>query len=537
MICRYSEQNIVSQDEPFNSRPNSTKDILLIGCVNSLIVYDAHKRAKLLSVSTRTSVDTISLDAFGSFRTISGNFIDISSSAYSDNFSPELDTGDLIVCSGPNKLYTLRLDWSSVEDTQITAELTSERSISDKINCLCIGTRGRSDNVITGSKERTIRLYQIDSFDQNLRSPHLTIEESSPISCLCPIKTVECSDNDTKSPKSTRDGAKSNNISQSQQKDTDKTSVLPSIVSTAAINLPDTLPQSKSEFMNHFAYGLEDNFIGVYRLYELPSPEQGTGLEISETKTTLYERLWRHKCKQTPDKMIMYDINGDGLDELLIGFKSGRLEARSPFTGQLLAATRCFRVSDRLAALTVIGYQQNNSLRLALVACSTNGNLVFFRSKQHRPRQPLRGYYVAQTTGVSMYQDPLLNTMFNFDSTLLAFRDDEDKKSPHERVKEESTESALHLEFSDTQIEFKENDSRPIKCDSRQNIELLHKINVLECKRMELQKRSAQLFRSKLLPNKLNMTDININHHWDLDVDKVRSSDNNRNVNDKLVLS
>lgn len=490
-----------------------SKDLLLTGCVKSILIYDATTRSKLFSVNTTTSIELIAFDPLDSINLINGSHI---------NRSSLINPGELTVCGGPNKLSTLRMSWNQPGSAQVDAELTSERSTDDTISSLLQGIRRGVEHVLTGSEEHKIRLYQIDSFDQNIQSSKLTIQETGKVNCLCTIGTAPDSPVKVESADSS-----------SRRSDGGRSSILPSLTSANDSNNNSPASFQSSLEMNHFAYGLDNNYIGVYRLFNTwqarDSQTSGHPTEEAQEESISHERLWRHKCKQVPGQMIMYDINGDGLDELIVGFKNGRLEARSPFTGQLLAVTRCFRVSDRLAGLTVISYEQNNSLRLLLAACSVAGSIVLFRPRHFKPKQVLRGYSAGsvQTMMMPMKQQDLLH---RHDRSLLL--DLDDAFSLANRMKAEDAqalednfivgyEDDRELAASDLHIESKGDECKASKCDSRQNLDLLHKLNALHCKKIDLEKRACQTFRSRILATKLYMTDMNINHRWDLDMEKV----------------
>lgn len=540
-------------------------DFLLVGCVNSILFYEPITRTKLFSLNTGSPIERISFNPLDSILLINGTYIDRSSlldfdkptASVSLRTTGQLAYDNLAVCSGPNKLYTLKLDSKHSElsngRAQLDSELTSERSTSDTITCLTLGNCLGADHVLTGSSEGKIRLYQLDSFDHNLHTSRLTIEESDQVNCLCPIRTTTSQPNSSTSASKQliQIGAKladtdaDQNSGHSEGSST-QASGLPSIKVAETRRTIDE--QQASEQMNHFGYGLENNHIGVYYLFESSQTRRTSSIHslaldpishLDNKRQITFERLWRHKCKHTPSQMIMYDINGDGYDELMIGYKNGRLEARAPFTGQLLAATRCFRVSDRLAGLTLIGYEQNNSLRLLLAACSTNGTLIVFKSKQFRSPQPLRGYSAKHRPSLSLRNMSISSVAYPLDMERRSVASELDSESTSLAKSDAiaarlSVQDALTLArdsdtreliASDLHIESKGDDSKPSKCDSKQNLDLLHKLNGLQCKKFELEQRACQLIRSKLVASKFSMTDLNINHRWDFDMERVSLKD------------
>ena len=46
-------------------------------------------------------------------------------------------------------------------------------------------------------------------------------------------------------------------------------------------------------------------------------------------------RFWRIKSKNQAVSIFSYDLNGDGVDELITGWSSGKLDARSSHNGEV----------------------------------------------------------------------------------------------------------------------------------------------------------------------------------------------------------
>jgi len=473
------------------SEKSTSKSVLLIGCSKSLILYDIRNKCNLFNLNTSTPIDVIT------------------NNVISTCIKPGLDPP--IVCAGPQRLYALRLDLP-LDGHGFSAELSSERSVSDTIVCLAQGNLGGDDLVLTGSVEGRIHIYQLDSLDKNVRSHSLTICENSQINNLCAINT-----------------------SSFPLSRTNKDDKLEEVAT-------DSGTQLSIEQMDHFAYGLDSGFIGVYRLIHTDRPRFPSNLtpariaNLTESVKPMLssERLWRNKCKCIPQTMIMYDANGDGLDELVVGFKSGRLEARSPFTGQLLAATRCLKSGDRLAGLTVMDHHLDG--RQMLLACSTSGVVIGFRpSSLSSARVALQGYSLVpvqrfpqtKTSHRNGNQEAELQGRMGWgahgqsegtratiaNGLLVAGRDF-------------FTKDSVMVSDADLHIESVGDDMKPSKCDATQNGDLLQTLNALLAQQMELEQRACQLYHSNILQAQLfgnvgELEEDKINHKWDLDLETV----------------
>lgn len=636
------------------------RDILLIGCVNSIIIYDTLTQSKQINVNTSNPVELIAISPnYGN-----NNEIQQQSSLSKVNKTSFVgdDDDDLTVCYGTQKLFTIRLanesynnndqfsDLDNNEDDDdfainllkkhkldkldkkrkknnfnsssgtinkqtLVGELTSERSTNDYVTCLIQGNFNALTNstnqtndligpsiqstssisnssyfdqlVVTGNNERQIRLWPLDNFDQNLQSCRVVIEESGPISCLYPINTATSislhpnTNNLTSEPISAGANSTNNRASQkSLASSTKNSNGLPLVESQEISNLPrdiqsNNLPSDnvnhKMEFMNHFAFGLENNYIGVYRLYmssnddENITPRQqqqfndnndialdplsysttmmaflndnlqhqqqhhiqdknfNADLIVRNNNSIQFERLWRLKCRQKPKHMIMYDLNGDGQDELIIGYQNGRLEARSPFTGQLLGAIRSFRSnSDNLAGLTTISYSQASSERLILIALSTRGNLIAYKPHQFRPRQPLQAYMGSMRT-----MNTKNSSFNNYDELSQLMINSQDSQSittaPNlilDTNQQLETRSSNH---DDLLIETRQDDLKPKFVETRQNLDYLHRLNSMHKQMIELKAECSKLLMQRLESEakSLHNFDITINHRCNFDYNKV----------------
>lgn len=473
-------------------KPLDSRDLLLIGCANSVLIYDSLSQNNVISVRTATPINAFSNDR-----------VQV--------------TNPSIVCGGPQKVYALRFDCWFQDGRSISAEVSSERSTRDTITCLTSGSFDGLELVLTGSTEQKLRAYQLDSFDHNIQACKLTIEEGGPISCICAVNTKQ------------------------QQESTSEPPALPKTnlppVATKLDPLTNTSSPDKvkasDEQMSHFAFGTENGTIGVHRLFFVAQTDSVVSPR-GESKLSA-ERLWRQKCKQTPMTMLLYDINGDGLDELVVGFVSGRLEARSPFTGQLLATTRCFKSSDKLTSLTVIDYHNDGSLML--LACSTGGSMVGFKPRSSRPRVALQGYSLPdqqkksrdQADGVfaSLGQIPGCVATATSSSSMRTIDEDDSSGQASGDVSMKHGVD-LHIESSQLNELVVEADlgNRPSKSDARQSHDLLLKVNALLVEQMELEKKACHAYYTNVYQaSKFRSTaDVSIGHRWDFDVIEVSLS-------------
>lgn len=534
------------------------RDLLLIGCVNSLIIYDPIARVKLLNINTSGPVELICGSDSTSYTEPLDNYDETKSIGYNHG---------LIVFAGSQKLHTVKLEDAQNQGEEkyatpnggggllFSGELTSERSTSDSMLSLVEGPyrflNNNNDNmeneqaerlVITGTHESNIHFWPVDDFDQNLRACQMSIEESGPVVCLCPIFTLELGSEGFSNTDSDNEAGSNRNLNQNnsiEAKHKSNSVLLPSITDSgqSAKNPHLDATSSKrptnmnSELLSHFAFGLGTNYLGVYRIFvsrdspiidsstansgQINDVDPLTGLQKSRTTKLQRERLWFLKCRHRPRCLLMYDMNGDGQDELVVGFQSGRLEVREPFTGHLLAATRSFRGSDQLvglASMDLIHGAKNNSR--VLVAVSTSGCIVCYKPRFSLPRKPLLQLGYPDTPA------PMNSHMILHD----------DNQS---HLLSELSEGAIEMEslirLSDLNdkretihIETRAHNTKPTRTEAKQNLNLLHKLNTLEAEKLELENEAATLLRDHLeLQAKLLPSDISISHRWDFDMDKV----------------
>lgn len=481
------------------ARKEERHDLLLIGCPCSVIIYDVQAQSHLINIRTSASIDGILVpDANFSHDELSGTLT------------------RLAICAGPQKLYTVKfgIDW---EDS----ELTSERSTSGS-TITCMTTIGLGSSVswdfflLTGSRDGdqdeynhgydgsasnessrysgTICLYQLDLLDQtnNIQACRLRITESAPISCLRAIPTHL--------PKVAE--SRLSAVVDENNEDLEKSPATNEPIQTVA-----------SDF---FAYGLENGLLGVYRLIIGP---EGDTREPSVKKSIpqiVHERLWRHKCKCTPTSMELFDVNGDGFDELIVGFQGGRLEVRAPLTGQLLGAIRLANPiqstlggisalrSDRAAQLSRVGLVQLRATAMEagcwLLAGTGRGSITAFRPIAAKPRQPVQGAWSARLpdgtveTGASDWSRRAKRTIaqqLSIDGDAVASELDGAKQTTH-----------LHIESPPPPPSAQDEPALAERggcrtAESGQSDDLLQKINSLYVERLDLRQRLGRALVSR----------------------------------------
>ena len=116
-----------------------------------------------------------------------------------------------------------------------------------------------------------------------------------------------------------------------------------------------------------FAFALSNGTVGVYN------------------NTT---RLWMAKSKHTPAALAAFDLDGDGLNELVSGWSHGRLEVRHQETGELVYKDK---FSAGLASV-LVGDLRGEGKR-EIIACSVTGEI-----RGYAPLDPNR---VAEAMGTA----------------------------------------------------------------------------------------------------------------------------------------
>lgn len=296
-------ENSESIVEPDHS--DAPRDILIIGCQSTLLVYDVKMNFDIHYKKLTTSINSL---------------IELEDTPSESR---------IIVCGTSDGLTSLQLDQSSVNDNNVATFTTA-----DKIQAMITGKLSNRTIVITGSEKGKITVYDVIlSGKQLIYSSRIFVEESSSITCLCAIPTNTSSDH-------------------------------------------------SDLMLDHLAYGTRSGMMGTLRLIQSTN-RHNDQLDI------LIERLWMLKTRDEPLCMVLYDIDGDGFDELIVGHRNGRIEVREVFTGEIKHKIRLEK-NTKLAGMCVADYCQDDvSL---LLTCTTDGTVMGYRPREQMPRQKLINY-------------------------------------------------------------------------------------------------------------------------------------------------
>jgi Bardet-Biedl syndrome 2 protein len=105
-----------------------------------------------------------------------------------------------------------------------------------------------------------------------------------------------------------------------------------------------------------FVYGLENGTIGLY--------ERG-------------ERLWKKKEKGFMTSCISYDFNSDGLEEIICGLSTGKVQMRNESNGEVIYQ---FELKNEISKL-LLG-DLNNSGKNQIICCTSNGDIYGYIFKE-----------------------------------------------------------------------------------------------------------------------------------------------------------
>ncbi|CAB3369144.1 Hypothetical predicted protein [Cloeon dipterum] len=105
-----------------------------------------------------------------------------------------------------------------------------------------------------------------------------------------------------------------------------------------------------------FGYGLSNGTIGVYEKLQ---------------------RLWRIKSKNKAITVFNYDIDGDGLDELIIGWSNGKVDGRNCRTGEVVFKDN---FSSAVAGIVAGDYRLNGGRDL--ICCSVTGEVRGYQTNK-----------------------------------------------------------------------------------------------------------------------------------------------------------
>ncbi|KAG8322904.1 Bardet-Biedl syndrome 2 protein [Homalodisca vitripennis] len=133
-------------------------------------------------------------------------------------------------------------------------------------------------------------------------------------------------------------------------------------------------------FQNHkFGYALANGTVGVY---------------------DKLQRAWRVKSKNGAENLACYDLDGDGVEELITGWSSGKVDARNSRTGEVV-----FRdvLNQPVAGILTGDYTQSG--RTQILACSQGGEV--------------RGYDQSSLSKEGSVQSDAVRDLFSKKQTLL----------------------------------------------------------------------------------------------------------------------
>lgn len=101
---------------------------------------------------------------------------------------------------------------------------------------------------------------------------------------------------------------------------------------------------------NKFSYGLSNGTVGVYE--------------------NANRRVWRVKTKNKVTSLVSYDLDGDGVLEVISGWSNGNISARSDLDGEIVFKDT---LGSPIAALVVADYRLDG--KEEVIACTENGQI------------------------------------------------------------------------------------------------------------------------------------------------------------------
>ncbi len=103
----------------------------------------------------------------------------------------------------------------------------------------------------------------------------------------------------------------------------------------------------------------------------VPVQDSRFGYALSNGTVGVYERTtrwWRIKSKNSATSVCGFDLDGDGVNELVTGWSNGKLDARNDRTGEVIFKDT---FGHAVSGLIVGDYSQSG--RRQLIACSSEG--------------------------------------------------------------------------------------------------------------------------------------------------------------------
>eukprot|EP00823_Brevimastigomonas_motovehiculus_P004033 TRINITY_DN2584_c0_g1_i1.p1 TRINITY_DN2584_c0_g1~~TRINITY_DN2584_c0_g1_i1.p1 ORF type:complete len:746 (+),score=184.32 TRINITY_DN2584_c0_g1_i1:77-2314(+) len=143
---------------------------------------------------------------------------------------------------------------------------------------------------------------------------------------------------------------------------------------------------------NSFGYSLGNGTIGVYKDMN---------------------RSWYAKSKHKVMAINAFDLDNDGVPELISGWANGKIEVRKEDTGELIYKDRC---NNSIAGLLVADYRMDG--KIELIACSTNGEIRGYLPADKDLGGRLMDSTQSEATLKALYdqKQELLNELKNYDN-------------------------------------------------------------------------------------------------------------------------
>ncbi|RWS14495.1 Bardet-Biedl syndrome 2 protein-like protein, partial [Dinothrombium tinctorium] len=171
-----------------------------------------------------------------------------------------------------------------------------------------------------------------------------------------------------------------------------------------------TLFDIDDDGMNELVVGSEDYDIRVFKedaiAYELSETDAITCLCPVGVDTFAYalangtvgvyhkkERLWRIKSKNQAVSIFSFDVNDDGIPELVTGWSSGKLDARSMENGEVIFKDN---LNHSIALITAEDYNMDGVVEL--IVCSVNGEVRGYVPMLMKERQLVLDPNIEQNT-------------------------------------------------------------------------------------------------------------------------------------------
>lgn len=143
-----------------------------------------------------------------------------------------------------------------------------------------------------------------------------------------------------------------------------------------------------------YAFSLKNGTIGVYN---------------DET------RVWHAKSKHTPVSMISFDLDSDGVEELVTGWSNGKLEVRNDENGELVYKDK---FSSGMAQVLKADYRMDN--RDEVVALSVGGQMRGYLPAEEEMQGQLMGQSKEEGAMQQLYQrkQELLQQLASFEKNI-----------------------------------------------------------------------------------------------------------------------